>query len=149
MSTLDTATIRSLRSANSIVFRWGIGHPARIEGQSPGGARIIVKTAAPKLAEYGDGAIASACWAFSSAQWTPALVTFLSLLRPGDEIRPIFTADNSSSFLREAGVTVDEMAVEIVRPRKNKPPLVLHFALDTQAYLPRLCAYPNFERVSA
>jgi hypothetical protein len=150
MDTLDRKTINLLRGADAITFRWGFSGTAYLEASGSFTPRMTVETAAPKFIDHGceKASIREVTWVFSSARFHQPLVTFLASLRAGDEIRPIFTADNTSTNLRRAEVTVDEMAVEIIRPRKGKAPQVFHFMLDTQVYLPKLQAYPNIKRAS-
>lgn len=149
MTALDHSTIKTLREADAIAFRWGFSSTAYLEA-STSAARTACEVEDPKFIDHGTekASIREVTWVFSSARFHPAVVTFLSLLRPGDKIRPIFTADNTSANLRSAGVMVDEVAVEIIRPRRGKAPRVLHFSLEAQVYLPKYQAYPNIKRAS-
>lgn len=97
---------------------------------------MVFETATPKFTVHGDdNSVREVCWVFTAARFHRPLATFFALLRPGDEIRPVFVANNTSPALRGAGVMVDEIAVEIIRPRRSGTPQVFHLALDTQVWV--------------
>lgn len=126
--------IKALRNAASIVFRFNLDNDrygpigsfveANIE-HDPGdgfGKRELRKSIPinpAHVTNYSDrGEAKGACEVFTSARYVPQLATLFTLLKPGDELHPRWTAGNDTDVVRERGVTIDEFAVRVRRPGK-------------------------------
>lgn len=144
---LSTDQVMALRHADSIVFRFdlAVGGFSQIEARKSVdtgdgfGRRELHVTApagSPVITDYGashtsETDITEWCQVFGSAQFWPALVTAFTVLKAGDTIRPRVTANSNGRLLDEAGLALDEFAIEIVRPKPNGSAARFHFLLDT------------------
>ena len=55
----------------------------------------------------------------TSAQWDEEWQTVASLLKPGDELTLAWAAGNDSPALREKGIMIDELRLNVSRDRKR------------------------------
>lgn len=62
-----------------------------------------------------------------SARYAPEWRSIVSLLRPGHRFGILFTADNNTDTVREAGLHIDMLSVHIGMPKQNR---VLSFLLS-------------------
>jgi hypothetical protein len=152
--TLTSDDVKALKNADeAIVFRYDASNnTATIEASKkldPGdgyGAQTVTRTIAVTPGSqtvYGsksDGPhsemMVSASWVFLSPRFGRALRTFLDSLRSGDEVRMQFVANNNNDNLRNAGLTADEVHVEIVRGVPGPNQKRLHFLLGYTIYPP-------------
>jgi hypothetical protein len=73
----------------------------------------------------------SAFYMEHSGQYNPEWLTIANLTRPGDMLMLVWTADNNTSYIRDAGLHNDELTIKIVRGGK-----VVHTLFVAQSVTP-------------
>jgi hypothetical protein len=161
---LTAADLRTLRNADSVVFRFVTDRAPETTYGAPGttvvctkrhdpgdgfGCRelqVIIDLPTGSVTTYGrdDGPPTSqatmAWWVFTSAKFNPPLVTALAMLRPGDLLIPQWVANNNNGHVRDAGLTTDEFKLRVQRPTKSGRHKVFEFLLDSRVLPPHSTA---------